>query len=409
MVFKNTFKHGFHIQGKKELSRGDKYIEIPAPYIVKIPLLQHIGTPSEPVVKVGDYVKVGQLIAKKVGTISANIHSSVSGKVSKIEYSTATRGNHVKCIFIENDYKNELGYELMNRDYTRLSSEEIIKIVEDAGITGLGGASFPTHIKLNPPTSVQDVIINSAECEPYLTSDDVNMRNFAKDIVIGLKIEMHALNAQNGHILIEDDKPEAIKAIKEAVKDESNIRVVVAKAKYPQGDEKRVIDVTLGKVVPFGKHPFDVGVIVSLLKSLIDEKFEILILMVIVATLSTIAEMTIKFIYPLTFESMGIFTSLISVNSIILIRLQKNAMISGVVSSLIDSITTGLGYTLVIVVLALIRELIGNVTIYGLRFISREFTIKTFNEPMMGFILLALFIALSNWYTISKKLREARK
>ncbi|MFM1515777.1 electron transport complex subunit RsxC [Helcococcus ovis] len=263
MVFKNTFKHGFHIQGKKELSRGDKYIEIPAPYIVKIPLLQHIGTPSEPVVKVGDYVKVGQLIAKKVGTISANIHSSVSGKVSKIEYSTATRGNHVKCIFIENDYKNELGYELMNRDYTRLSSEEIIKIVEDAGITGLGGASFPTHIKLNPPTSVQDVIINSAECEPYLTSDDVNMRNFAKDIVIGLKIEMHALNAQNGHILIEDDKPEAIKAIKEAVKDESNIRVVVAKAKYPQGDEKRVIDVTLGKVVPFGKHPFDVGVIVS--------------------------------------------------------------------------------------------------------------------------------------------------
>lgn len=151
------------------------------------------------------------------------------------------------------------------------------------------------------------------------------------------------------------------------------------------------------------------SVIVSLLKSLIDEKFEMLILMVIVATLSTIAEITIKFIYPLTFESMGIFTSLISVNSIMLIRLQKNAMISGVVSSLIDSITTGLGYTLVIVVLALIRELIGNGTIYGLRFISREFTIKTFNEPMMGFILLALFIALSNWYTISKKLREARK
>ena len=409
MVFKKTFKHGFHIQGKKELSRGDNYIEIPAPYMVKIPLLQHIGTPSEPVVKVGDYVKVGQLIAKKGGTISVNIHSSVSGKVSKIEYSTATRGNHVKCIFIENDYKNELGYELMNRDYTRLSSEEIIKIVEDAGITGLGGASFPTHIKLNPPTSVQDVIINSAECEPYLTSDDVNMRNFAKDIVIGLKIEMHALNAQNGHILIEDDKPEAIKAIKEAVKDESNIRVVVAKAKYPQGDEKRVIDVTLGKVVPFGKHPFDVGVIVSLLKSLIDEKFEILILMVIVATLSTIAEMTIKFIYPLTFQSMGILTSLISVNSIMLIRLQKNAMISGVVSSLFDSITIGLGYILVIVVLAIIRELIGNGTIYGFRIIPQEFTIKTFNQPMMVFILLGLFIAFSNWYTRSKKLKEAKK
>lgn len=263
MVLKKTFKRGFHIYSKKELSRGNKYIEIPAPDMVKIPLLQHIGTPSEPIVQVGDYVKVGQMIAKKVGAISANIHSSVSGNVVKIEYSTATRGNHVKCIFIENDHKNELGYELMDRDYTKLSSDEIVKIIEDAGITGLGGASFPTHVKLNPPVPIEDVIINSAECEPYLTSDDVTMRNFAKDIVTGLKIEMHTLNAKNGHILIEDDKPEAIKAMQEAVKDENNIRVVVAKAKYPQGDEKRVIDVTLGKVVPFGKHTFDIGVIVS--------------------------------------------------------------------------------------------------------------------------------------------------
>lgn len=263
MVLKHTFKNGYHIHSKKELSRGDKYIEIPAPDMVKIPMLQHIGTPSTPIVKVGDYVRVGQKIAEKVGAISANIHSSVSGKVVKIEVAPATRGNTVNCIFIENDHKDELAYELMDRDYKSMTSEEIIKIVEEAGITGLGGASFPTHVKLSPPEPISDVIINSAECEPYLTSDDVTMRNHANDIVTGLKIEMQVLNAKNGHILVEDDKPEAIKAMEEAVKNEDNIRVVVAKAKYPQGDEKRVIDVTLGKVVPFGQQTYSIGVIVS--------------------------------------------------------------------------------------------------------------------------------------------------
>lgn len=263
MVLKNTFRNGFHIESKKELSRGNEYIEIPASDIVKIPLLQHIGTPSTPIVKIGDYVKVGQKIAEKNGSISANIHSSVSGKVVKIEIAAATRGDTVNCIFIENDHKNELAYELMDRDYTKMSKEEIIKCVEEAGITGLGGASFPTHVKLNPPKPITDVIINAAECEPYLTSDDTMIRNFAREIVTGLKIELQVLNAKNGHILIEDDKPEAIKALEEVVKDEDNIRVVVAKTKYPQGDEKRVIDVCLGKVVPQGQHTFDIGVIVS--------------------------------------------------------------------------------------------------------------------------------------------------
>lgn len=263
MVLKNTFKRGFHIHSKKELSHGNKYIEIPAPDIVKIPMLQHIGTPSNPIVKVGDYVKVGQKVGEKVGAISANIHSSVSGKVIKIEVAPATRGNTVNCIFIENDHKDEKGYELMDRDYNSMSSEEIIGIIEELGITGLGGASFPTHVKLTPPEPIQDVIINAAECEPYLTSDDVTMRNFASEIVTGLKIEMKVLNAKNGHILIEDDKPEAIAALQKAVEGESNIRVVPAKAKYPQGDEKRVIDVVLGKEVPFGQQTFSIGVIVS--------------------------------------------------------------------------------------------------------------------------------------------------
>lgn len=151
------------------------------------------------------------------------------------------------------------------------------------------------------------------------------------------------------------------------------------------------------------------SLVVSLLKSFINEDNEILFLIIIVATFATITEMTIKSIYPITYQSMGILTSLIAVNSIMLSRLQKHAITSGVVSSVIDSITTGLGYTLVIVILAVIRELIGNGTIYGIRIIPSDFTIKIFNEPMMAFILLGLFIAFSNWYTRSRKLKEARK
>lgn len=261
-MLKKTFKQGFHIHSKKELSRGPKYIEMPAPDIIKLPMLQHIGVPAEPIVEVGDYVKVGQKIAKKVGAISANIHSSVSGKVIKIEKASATRGTSV-CVFIENDHKDELAYELMERDYTTMSSQELIQIIDEAGITGLGGASFPTSVKLSPQEQIEDVLINAAECEPYLTSDDVMMRNFADDIVTGLKIEMQILNAKKGHILIEDDKPEAIAAMEKATANDENIVVVVAKAKYPQGDEKRVIQVATGKVVPQGALPAAVGCVVS--------------------------------------------------------------------------------------------------------------------------------------------------
>lgn len=131
------------------------------------------------------------------------------------------RGNST-CIFIENDHKDELGYELMERDYKKISPEEIINIVDEAGITGLGGASFPTSVKLSPKEKIDDVIINAAECEPYLTSDDTMMRNFADEIVEGLRIEMYVLNAPNGYIVVEDDKPEAIAKLEEATANDSN-------------------------------------------------------------------------------------------------------------------------------------------------------------------------------------------
>lgn len=263
MVFKkNTFKQGHHIPAKKELSRGNEYIIMPAPEVVKLSMLQHIGAPANPIVEVGDYVKVGQKIGEKVGFISANIHSSVSGEVVKIEKSNSTRGN-TTCIFIKNDFKDELAYELMDRDYKSMTSEEIIAIIDEAGITGLGGASFPTSVKLSPQEKIEDVIINAAECEPYLTSDDTMMRNFADKIITGLKIEMQVLNAENGYIVIEDDKPEAIAKLEEAINGSENIKLVVAKAKYPQGDEKRIIQVATGKELPLGELPAVVGCVVS--------------------------------------------------------------------------------------------------------------------------------------------------
>lgn len=263
MVFGITFKGGFHVHGHKELSNTGKFIEIPAPKIVKIPLLQHIGSPCAPVVKKGDEVKVGQLIGESTGFISSNIHSSISGKVLKVEDVSTSRGK-VKTVFIENDDTYTLGFEEVDRKLEDLSSSEIVHIIESSGITGMGGASFPTQVKLNPPQDkkIDSVIVNAAECEPYLTADDTLLRNFSKEVLEGLKAAMKAVNAENGYITIEDNKPQAIKCLNDALSEENGIKVVVVKTKYPQGDEKRIIDVTLKREVPSGKLPADVGVVV---------------------------------------------------------------------------------------------------------------------------------------------------
>lgn len=262
MVFGITFRGGFHVHGYKELTNTGKFVEVPAPKIVKIPLLQHIGSPCNPVVKKGDEVKVGQLIGESTGVISSNIHSSVSGVVLKVEKSHTSRGN-VMTVFIENDELYTLGFEKLNRKLDELSSEEIVHIVEKSGITGMGGASFPTQVKLNPPKEkkIDSVIVNAAECEPYLTADDTLLRNYTSEVIEGLKAAMKAVSANDGYITIEDNKPEAINELKKALENES-IKLVVVKTKYPQGDEKRIIDATLRREVPSGGLPADVGVVV---------------------------------------------------------------------------------------------------------------------------------------------------
>lgn len=264
LVQKQTFKGGFHVHGYKELTNNGKLKNIPAPKVVKIPLAQHIGAPATPVVAKGDYVKVGQLIGEASGFISANIHSSVSGTVQKIEEYPTQRGRNVMTVFIENDDKEELGYDVLDRDWTNMQGEDIVHIIKEAGITGLGGASFPTHVKVNPPKDkkIDSVIINAAECEPYLTADDTLLRNHAAEVVEGLLIIMKAVDAKNGYVTIEDNKPEAI-GILTPICQEKGVKLVVAKTKYPQGDEKRIIDVTLGRVVPAGGLPADVGVVVD--------------------------------------------------------------------------------------------------------------------------------------------------
>ena len=264
MVLGQTFKGGFHVHAYKELSNSGDLKVMPAPAIVKIPLSQHIGAPAKAVVKKGDEVKVGQLIGEAEGFISANVHSSVSGVVQSVEETVTQRGRKIMTVVIENDGKDTLAYDLLDRDWKNLSKDEIVHIVKEAGITGLGGASFPTHVKINPPKDkiIDSVIINAAECEPYLTADDTLIRSHAEEIAEGLLIIMKAVDAKDGYITIEDNKPEAIEALK-PICAEKNINLAVVKTKYPQGDEKRIIDTTLRRRVPSGKLPADVGVVVN--------------------------------------------------------------------------------------------------------------------------------------------------
>lgn len=263
MVHGQTFKGGFHVHDYKDLSSGKEVSIIKAPSIVKIPLVQHIGAPATSLVKKGDEVKVGQKIGESGGFISANIHSSVSGTVVDVVETATMRGRHIETVIIENDGLDTLGYEVLNRDWKGLSKDELVHIVKEAGITGLGGASFPTHVKVNPPIGVIDsVIINAAECEPYLTADDTLIRKSPEKIVEGLLIIMKTVYAKDGYITIEDNKPEAIEALK-PICEANNITLKVVKTKYPQGDEKRIIDVTLNRVVPSGRIPADIGVVVN--------------------------------------------------------------------------------------------------------------------------------------------------
>jgi len=261
-----TFKGGMHTYDGKDLSKDKATTILLSKGDMVFPLSQHIGAPAKPLVSKGDYVLMGQKIGEANGFISANIISSISGTVKGIEARLTVSGLMVESIIIDNDneYKHidRLGDK---RDYTLLNKTEIREIIKEAGLVGLGGAAFPTHVKLTPKDDekVEYVIINAAECEPFLTSDYRMLLEESEKIVGGLKIELSLFPNAKGIIAIEDNKPEAIKKIEELVKNEPKIEVKTLKTKYPQGGERLLIYAATGRKINSSMLPFHVGCIVN--------------------------------------------------------------------------------------------------------------------------------------------------
>ena len=255
---------GVHPTERKEYTEHLALKRFPDPEVVVIPLSMHAGAPANPVVQVGDTVKVGQKIGEAAAFISSPIHSSVSGTVIAIEnHGHATRGECLSVV-IRSDGKNTLHESVQpHKDLDSLTPDEIVEIVKEAGIVGMGGAGFPTSVKLKPAKPVDTILLNGCECEPLLTADHRVMLEFADDVIYGLKAIIKAVNAQKGVIVIEDNKPDAIELMKEKTAACDNIEVVVAKTKYPQGAEKMLIKRVTGRKVPSGGLPADVGCIVS--------------------------------------------------------------------------------------------------------------------------------------------------
>lgn len=260
-----SFKGGIHPPYSKEATEKKALERANEPSIVVIPLLQHIGAPCDPIVKVGDNVKVGQKIGEVSGFVCAPVHSSVSGTVKKVSKVDTPSGKTLS-VTIESDGKNEVHESVVSKgSLDSLTGEEIVEIIKESGITGLGGASFPTHVKLTPPPEkkVDTIILNGAECEPYLTADHRLMLEEPEKVIFGLKALMKAVGVKNGIIGIEDNKPDAIKILENLCKDEPDIKVVSTETKYPQGDEKRLIDAATGRKVPEGGLPMDAQVVVN--------------------------------------------------------------------------------------------------------------------------------------------------
>ncbi len=260
---KCTFKGGVHPYDGKELSKDVPIKELFPEGDMVYPLSQHIGAPAVPVVAKGDRVLAGQLIAEAGGFISANIHSSVSGTVKAIEPRTLATGGKCNSIIIENDGQYE-EVEYVPKKLEELSRDEIRERVKAAGVVGMGGAGFPTNVKLTPknPESIDYIIVNGAECEPYLTSDYRRMLEESDKIVQGLKVALSLFDHAHGIIGIEDNKPEAIAVMQKAVENESNMEVKVLKTKYPQGGERSLIYATTGRSINSSMLPADAGCIV---------------------------------------------------------------------------------------------------------------------------------------------------
>ncbi len=260
-----TFSGGIHPYDGKELTKDKPVREYLPKGDCVYPLSQHIGAPANPIVKKGDRVLVGQKIAEAGGFVSANIHASVSGTVKVIEPRLTAGGTKVNAIVVENDGLFEtVDFSEHIMDLSTLYREDIKDIIREAGIVGMGGAGFPAHVKLSPKNEedIDYIIVNGAECEPYLTSDYRRMLEESDKIILGLQICVNLFDKAKGIIAIEDNKPEAIRLMKEKLKNNEKISVNVVKTKYPQGAERQLIYANTGRYVNSKMLPADAGCIV---------------------------------------------------------------------------------------------------------------------------------------------------
>ncbi len=259
-----TFRGGIHVTEYKTTERC-RIERLMKPKVVSIPLSQHIGTPCEPLVKVGDHVTVGQKIGDSDKGLTCPVHSSVSGTVTAIERRALTTGVVTQAIVIENDMEDTFCPDIkpFGKALTDATSEELVSVIREAGISGMGGAAFPTHAKISSAIGKADtVIINCAECEPFITANHRLLLENPASVINGTKILLAALGVRKAYIAVEDNKMDAVEKLEELLEGSRMISVRVVKTKYPQGDERQLVYALTGVEIPRGKLPADVGCVV---------------------------------------------------------------------------------------------------------------------------------------------------
>ena len=270
----HTFKIGGVHPAENKIAAGKPIVNMPLPAEVVLPVAQHIGAPAKPIVAKGDHVKRGDRVAEAGGFVSAHVHTPISGTVVKIDTARTPQGMPVEAIYIKSDEADreadaaamaDTKPKRSDAEIAALDSKAIIELIKDAGIVGLGGATFPAHVKLMPPpgSKAEVVIINAAECEPCLSCDDMLMRENAREIVKGVQLLVRAAGVNRAVIAIENNKPEAIVAMTEACASAPGIEVMTMQVKYPQGGEKQLIAAVTGREVPSGALPIATGCIVQ--------------------------------------------------------------------------------------------------------------------------------------------------
>lgn len=266
-----TFKGGIHPNDGKSLAKDKAIVTVMPKGDLIYPLSQHIGAPASPIVSVGDHVLKGQKIAEAGGFVSAPIHASVSGTVKAIEPHFNPTGSKVNCIVVENDGEYQEVEYTPAKPLDALTKEEILNLIGEAGIVGMGGAGFPTKVKLSPkePEKIEYVIANCAECEPYITADYRRMLENPEELVSGMKVVLKLFDNAKGIFGVEDNKPDCIAKLKELTKDEPRMEVLALKTKYPQGAERQLIFATTGRVINSSMLPADAGCVVDNVETLI--------------------------------------------------------------------------------------------------------------------------------------------